>query len=107
MYPNTPTTEDRVRSGNQTWFYAESDNYTYEFNNTKGNAKKTEYRKLNCVGVAYRAYYFMASFDIIPQVSDGTMMLPSHVYYSPNIRFKYDDIGILRSEGFESIDWGF
>lgn len=108
VYPNTNTVGDRERSGNQTAFYAEGTLYTYKFNNTKSEAKDSDARKLNCVGVAVRAYHFMANYDIIPQVNNTGVLLPSHIYYSPNIRFKYySDGSLLRTPGFEEIEWGF
>ena len=107
-YPNTASVTDRERAGNQTWYYAEGTNYRYEAFNTKATARNNDSRKINCVGLAVRAYYFMASYDIVPDVNSNAMLLPSNVYYSKNIRFKYNKNGdILRTSNFESIEWGF
>ena len=107
-YPNTASVTDRERAGNQTWYYAEGTNYRYEAFNKKATARNNDSRKINCVGLAVRAYYFMASYDIVPQVENmNSILLPSHVYYSPNIRFKYNSNGLLlRTPNFENIDWG-
>ena len=108
MYPDTPTVDDRVSAGNQTYYYTIADNYTYEVNNTKANVRNSSYTKLNCVGLAYRAYYFMAQFDIIPQVGVNAIMLPSQVYYSANMNFKVKDVGgYLMTSNFNDYDWGF
>lgn len=108
VYPDTKTVKDREEAGHQTYWYAYESVYTYEANNTKFNAGKDDYRKLNCVGVAYRAYKYMANYDIIPQVGGSSILLPSQVYYSKNIKFKYHPDGtLMRTPRFEDVEWGF
>lgn len=107
-YPNTPNVTDRERAGNQTWYYAEKDYYRYETLSTKAKVRRSDYKYMNCVGLPVRAYYFMASYDIVPHVGDNTMLLPSHVYYSANTRFKYNEFGaLLRTPLFELAEWGW
>lgn len=79
-YPNTASVTDRERAGNQTWYYAEGTNYRYEAFNTKATARNNDSRKINCVGLAVRAYYFMASYDIVPDVNSNAMGSSRRMY---------------------------
>ena len=110
MYPNT-TLAKRESAGAQTYWYAYEDSYSYEALSKKTNMKNSDYSKLSCVGLAYRAYYFKAQYDIIPQVGNSTSMLPKHIDQSANMINKTvveDGITILlRTEAYDHKDWGF
>lgn len=108
VYPNT-SLENRQRAGAQTYWYGYESSYSYETISLKTNLKKSDYTSLNCVGVAYRAYYFMAQYDIVPQVSDIMPLLPMHVDQSPNIIHKTKIINgnnyIFKTDNYDDVDW--
>ena len=106
LYPNT-TQAKRESAGNHTWYYAEGNGYTYESMSYKTNMRNSNYTKLSCAGLAYRVYYFIANYDIIPQVNDITIIKPKHIYESPNMLIKHDENNILYEINFELFDWGF
>lgn len=104
MYPDTSAT-NRSTAGNHTWYYAESNYYTYESNSYKPNMRNSNYKELNCAGLAYRVYKFMANYDIIPQVNDITIIKPKHIYQSQNMTIRAKN-NILYEYGFSNGGWG-
>ena len=104
-YPLTSTADQRVTAGNHTVHYANG-SYVYEYSSTKTNMRKSDYLKLSCAGIIYRVYYFMASFDVVPQVSVSAMLTPSQLDASSVMALKNEGTSTeMKSSGYDSVQW--
>lgn len=99
VYPTNTTTQLREKAGAQTLHYANGD-YKYEVFSTKANMRKSDYLNVNCAGIIYRVYWFMASVDVCNTKGVNSTLYPSSIYNSTNV--------VVKSAGgttYETTNW--